>query len=426
MYKRQISKTILSGFDSNEVVFLLGTRQTGKTTLSHLLAQESDYNKNETWYFDFEDKHYRNMFNDVSVAIIGQILAVEGIDVNKKNLVIFDEIQLLDDPSNLLKLLHDHFPQLKIIATGSSSLQIQSKFSDSLAGRKKVYLIEPLNFDEFLLFKGEDKLLNLRNMIVESGFTEDNSQLLQSYHQQFLRIFEEYLIYGGYPEVVLSSNSELKIEKLDSIARSYIQKDIREIANIENLNAYNKLLEYLAVNAGCQFKLTSAQLAVGIAAKTLGKYLNILQETFIVDELRPFFTNKNKELSKTTKIYFKDTGINNLMMRNFNPLSLRRDAGAIYETYVFNTLKFNPKVTSGLFFYRTQSKSEIDFIHVNNTKFSLYEVKSGKSNKIPRTMIEFEKKYKDKVDIKSQYVINQSVYQQKGSVCFLPAYLLSK
>jgi len=424
MYKRAITKQILANFDSKEVVFLLGTRQTGKTTLSHLLAQESNFQKNHVWYFDFEDKQYRNMFNDVSVAIIRQILSVEGIDVKQKNLVIFDEIQLLDDPSNLLKLLHDHFPALKIIATGSSSLQIQSKFSDSLAGRKKVYLIEPLNFDEFLLFRGEDKLIKLREILVNKDINTNQIKTLEPYHQHFLRVFEEYLIYGGYPEVVLSGNSQLKIEKLDSIARSYIQKDIREIANIENLDAYNKLLEYLAINAGRQFRLTSAQLAVGIAAKTLKKYLNILQETFIVDELRPFFTNKNKELSKTTKIYFKDTGINNLMLRNFNPLNLRGDAGAMYETYVFNKLKFNQSLTTSLYFYRTQSKSEIDFIHVNNTKYYLYEVKSGKSTKIPRTVLEFEKKYHDRLDISQRYVVNQSVYQQKGKVGFIPAYLL--
>ncbi|HHL32348.1 MAG TPA: ATP-binding protein [Oceanospirillales bacterium] len=424
MYKREISKDIIASFDSREVVFLLGTRQTGKTTLSKLLAQESQYSQSNTYYFDFEDRHYRNMFNDVSIEILKQLLNIEGINLTQKNLLIFDEIQLLDDPSNLLKLLHDHFPNLKIIATGSSSLQIKSKFSDSLAGRKRVYLIEPLNFDEFLLFRGENKLINLRKLLINKEIDSNSIKILQPYHQHFLNLLTEYIIYGGYPEVVLSLDNKSKIEKLDSIASAYIQRDIGEIANIENLSAYNKLLEYLAINAGCQFKLSSAQQAIGITAKTLSKYLNILQETFIISELRPFYTNKNKEISKTSKIFFKDSGINNLMIKNFNPLELRRDAGSLYETYVFNKLQYNRPVNSSLYFYRTQSKSEIDFIQVENAQYSLYEVKSGKSAKIPRAMTEFNKKYKEQIMIKNKYVINQSTYLQKGEVKFIPAYLL--
>jgi predicted AAA+ superfamily ATPase len=128
MFPRLLENQILAQFDSPDLVFLLGTRQTGKTTLAHLLAKNSCYSKDETWYFDFEDKQYRQLFNTATVASLKQILHLEGIDFNHRHLLIFDEIQLLDDPSNLLKLLHDHFPALKIIATSSSSLRIKTKF----------------------------------------------------------------------------------------------------------------------------------------------------------------------------------------------------------------------------------------------------------------------------------------------------------
>jgi len=425
MFKRELSEKILAHFDSHEVIFLLGTRQTGKTTLSHLLAEECHYPKTHIWYFDFEDKQYRDQFNKISIAILKQILRLEGINESQPNLIIFDEIQLLDDPSNLLKLLHDHFAKLKIIATGSSSLQIKSKFSDSLAGRKRIYQVEPLSFNEFLLFRGEERLRKLRQM-QNKGELDQQAQtaMIAPFQQQFLGLLEEYLIYGGYPEVVLTPDHKEKIIKLDSIINSYIQKDIRDIANIENLSAYNHLLEYLAINAGTQFKQSSAQQVIGIATATLSKYLNLLQETFIVDELRPFFSNKNKEISKMRKIFFKDTGVNNLLLKNFNPLNLRRDAGALYETYVFNALSRNREVNRSLYFYRTQSKSEIDFISVKNAEYSLYEVKSGKNQRIPRTMIEFTKKYADTLVIKQQFVINQSIYLEKNGIKFLPAYLL--
>jgi len=357
-----------------------------------------------------------------TIASLKQILRLEGIDFNHQNLLIFDEIQLLDDPSNLLKLLHDHFPALKIIATGSSSLRIKTKFSDSLAGRKRVYLVEPLNFDEFLLFRGEDRLRNLRQMFREG--IPALTPLLASGHDHFLGLLEEYLIYGGYPEVVLIPNKQEKLLKLDSIANAYIKKDIREVANIEKISAYNNLLKYLAINAGTQFNLSSARETIGISSVTLSKYLNLLEETFIVAELPPFFTNRNKEISKSRKLYFKDTGINNLLLQNFNSLALRRDAGALYETYVFNSLNWGQDITRSLYFYRTQSKSEIDFILVKDAHYHLIEVKSGKYQHIPRPMIEFEKKYAEKLSIVSKRVINQSVYLQKASVEFLPAYLL--
>jgi len=424
MFPRALSHRILANFESSDLVFLLGTRRTGKTTLAHLLAKDSSYTTDETWYCDFEDKQYRALFNTATIASLKRILQLEGIDFNHRHLLIFDEIQLLDDPANLLKLLHDHFPALKIIATGSSSLQIKTKFSDSLAGRKQVYLVEPLNFEEFLYFRGEDRLYNLRQMFHEGMSDETLIPLLAASHDHFLGLLEEYLIYGGYPEVVLINGKQQKLLKLDSIADGYIRKDIREVARIENISAYNNLLKYLAINAGTQFNLSSARETIGISSVTLNKYLNLLAETFIIAELPPFFTNQNKEISKSRKIYFKDSGINNLFLQNFNPLKLRRDAGALYETYVFNQLNWEKNLTHSLYFYRTQSKSEIDFIQVFNGEHHLIEVKAGKHQQIPRSMIEFERKYLGQLSIASQRVINQSAYLQKNTVKFLPAYLL--
>jgi uncharacterized protein len=424
MFPRTLTNHILSRFNSHEIVFLLGTRQTGKTTLARLLAEGSRYSEDAIRRFNFEDKQFRQMFDSATMGSLKQILRLEGIKSDQPYLLIFDEIQLLDDPSNLFKLLHDHFPNLKIVATGSSSLQIKTKFSDSLAGRKHVYLVEPLNFDEFLVFRGEERLATLREMNREGSTIKALRSIVEAGHDQFLSLFEEYLIFGGYPEVVLIREKQEKLNKLESIAGSYIQKDIREVANIENLKAYNNLLKYLAINVGAQFNLSSAREAIGISSNTLSKYLNLLEETFIIKELPPFFTNRNREISKNKKFYFKDSGIINLFLQNFNPLDLRRDAGALYETYAFNTLLQEWDATSSLYFYRTQSKSEIDFIKVQNDQYNLIEVKSGKHRKLPRTIMEFEKKYKGQLSIACKQIINQSVYLEKDSTIFLPAYLL--
>jgi len=257
--------------------------------------------------------------------------------LDKPALLIFDEIQLLGDPANLFKLLHDHFPNFRIIATGSSSLSIKHKFSDSLSGRKRVFHVEPLNFDEFLVFKGEDQLVKIRTFFNEEE-RESVLPLIKNYHTHFLNLFNEYLIYGGYPEVVLIDGKNAKIEKLDSIATSYIQKNIREFGRIENIDGYNNLLKYISINLGAQFNLTSAQSTVGLSAQTVKKYISLLQETFIIKELPPYFINKNKEISKTKKIFFKDNGIRNLQIKNFNGVDTRTDTGALYENYIFNIL----------------------------------------------------------------------------------------
>ena len=293
----------------------------------------------------------------------------------------------------------------------------------SLAGRKRVYKIEPLDFDEFLLFKKEEKLLRLRKMFKEEKDKLSMTSIVKSQTTRFLELFEEYLIYGGYPEVVLLGAREDKIAKLDSIASSYIQKDIKDLANIENIDGYNKLIQYLSINIGNMINLSSISTAIGLSLPTVKKYINLLQDTFIVDELRPFFRNKNKEISKNGKIFFKDIGVRNLQIKNFNTLSYRTDVGELYENYVFNRLD-SQDILSSLYMYRTQSKTEIDFIRVKESVASLYEVKSGSNHKIPKAIIEFEKRYSDEFLKIDKFVINRDILDFKQGVLFVPAFLL--
>ncbi len=420
---RDLTPLIIEQLKKHEIIFLLGTRQTGKTTLTKLIAKESDYKSDLIFFFDFEDKEYRNLFDTVSIQLLKNIFKLEGITPTKPALLIFDEIQLLTDPANLFKILHDHFPDLRIIATGSSSLSIKNKFSDSLSGRKRVFHVEPLSFIEFLTFKGEDQLIKIKSLFSE----EDKAAvipLVKPYHAHFLNLFEEYLIYGGYPEVVLTDEKEAKVEKLDSIATSYIQKDIREFGKIDNIDGYNNLLKYIAVNLGAQFNLSSAQSTVGISAQTVKKYISLLQETFIIKELPPYFVNKNKEISKTKKIFFKDSGIRNLQLKSFQNFDIRTDTGSLYENYVFNFLDATKDILTTNFFYRTQAKTEIDFIVCREQNVKLIEVKAGAFNRPVRAMKEFEKKYQNKSTNVQKIVVNKSYINENDEFIFIPAYLL--
>lgn len=426
MYPRNLTQEILNKINSREIIFLLGTRQTGKTTLTKLVAEASDFDRKQIFSFDFEDKEYRALFNlkDEGVKTLRNVFQIEGIDPGKNSLVIFDEIQLLDDPSNLLKLFADHFPNIKTIATGSSSLQLKQKFKDSLSGRKSVFYVEPLTFDEYLVFKGEEKLYKIRQLFAHENDKNSLGTIIKNQQQNFLNVFYEYLIFGGYPEVVLLNAKNDKVEKLASIADSYIKKDIRDIAKIENVEAYNNLLKYLSVNAGNLLNLSSAATTIGISSATLSKYLFLLKETFIIDELNPFFINKNKEISKNKKIYFKDNGVRNLQIRNFNTMDFRTDTGFLFENYVFNKFSNKRNVLESNYFYRTQAKTEIDFLIESEGKILLAEVKSGAFNKRPKALLEFKKKYEHLFSSIHLNVINQSYFNFESDVKFIPAYLL--
>ncbi len=426
MYPRELTQEIVKKLNTREIVFLLGTRQTGKTTLTKLISDASGYTESHIHFFDFEDKEHRAMFDleGLGVKTIKNILQIEGINSDEQNLLIFDEIQHLSDPSNLLKLFYDYFPKIKVIATGSSSLKIKHKFSDSLAGRKKVYHVEPLSFDEYLLFIGEDKLLNIRKLFFSEKDKESLKGLIESQHQKFIRSFEDYLIYGGYPEVTLLNTKKDKVEKLFSIADSYIKKDIRDIARIENIDAYNNLLKYLSVNAGNLINVSAIATLIGISSATVLKYMNLLKETYIIDDLSPFFLNKNKEVSKNKKVYFKDNGIRNIQVRNFNSMDLRSDAGILYENYIFNTINKEHDVLVNTYFYRTQSKTEIDFISEKEANILLVEVKSGKFNRRPKALFEFDKKYMNNYTEIRKVVVNQSYCDFSGDIVFIPAYLM--
>lgn len=214
------------------------------------------------------------------------------------------------------------------------------------------------------------------------------------------------------------------MEKLDSIATSYIQKDIRDIARIDNIDGYNKLLKYLAVNACAEMNLSNAANAIGLSRPTIGKYLTLLEHTFIIRGLLPFYRNRSKEITKMNKIYYKDTGIRNLQIKNFNELSVRTDAGELFETYVFNVLDNGRDVLTNLYFYRTQLQTEIDFITESGGEYSLVEVKSGDFRKVPKALVEFEKKYGGSLKIKERLVINRSHLDFSGEMKFLPVWLL--
>ena len=372
LYKRLISEKIKPFIKRKEAILIKGARRVGKTSLlrllENILIKDLKITKEKIYFFDLEELDIREDFNDNPRNLLRYISDTKG-----KKYVFIDEIQYLDNPANFLKILVDHYPDLKIFATGSSSLDIKRKIQDSLVGRVAYFQLYPLNFFEFLFFKNKNFPLRI---------TENQKKQLD-------RLLEEYLLFGGMPEIVLEQSRKLKKELLKNYINLYVSKDIRNLVEIESIGSFNKLIKVLSSQTGCLLEKNEISNTLDIASKTLNRYLDILQHTFIIILLSPYFANLRSKLTKTPKIYFYDTGIRNSLFNNFNKIEFRVDKGALFENFIFLELlsKFG---SDDVYFYRTTKQTEIDFI-VESHKIAIeVKCKKYKEKKIFRAFDSFK------------------------------------
>lgn len=360
--ERKILANIKENLSNDEVVLIIGPRQVGKTTS---MRQTLDYlkQKGELCHFlNLEDPDYLRLLNDSPKNLFNII----PFDKEKRNYLFVDEIQYLKDPSNFLKYFYDEYKgKIKIIASGSSAFYLDKKFKDSLAGRKKILYLLTLSFDEFLKFKGEDEFCSV-------DLTKDLPLQLQ---EKVMPLYLEYLTYGGYPRVVLAKNIQEKQEVLKDLAYSYIKKDIYE-AGINQEEVFFRLMKILSGQVGELVNVSELSATLGVTKITVDKYLSVMQKSFHIFLMRPFYKNIRKELTKMPKCYFGDLGLRNFFKNNFSNFYDRDDKGQLLENGAFRQL-VNKYDTEDLRFWRTRDKKEVDFIIEEKKAF---EVKSKSSN----------------------------------------------
>ncbi|NOQ21969.1 MAG: AAA family ATPase [Candidatus Aegiribacteria sp.] len=402
LYPRRIESALKHDINSgSRIIVLLGSRQVGKTSLmyrlmEHLLTTEH-IAPAQMEYLDLEFPHILSQVNGMFGQDFLDFLSARGMDSSKQCFVFIDEIHYLDEPSSFLKTLHDHFPRITLIVSGSSSLQIQKKFKDSLTGRKSIVHVNPLDFHEFLVFKrsslAERKSEFSIQTILKNGKLPDLSEL-RFLQDDFQKLYDEFTIFGGYPGVVFLNTYERKTRLIEEIYQSYVMKDIKDVASIENLNAFNNMISLLSHQVGSLINVSELCVSLGISRPTVEHYLFLLEETFILTALQPFFTNKRKEIVKSSKVYFNDTGLRNVAARNMDPLEQRVDSGMLFENSVFSQLKKSLQPLQSLRYYRTKGKAEVDFVLQEKYVVPL-EVKSGilKEPKIPRSLRGFINSY---------------------------------
>lgn len=362
-----------------EITLLIGARQTGKTTL---LKQVEDYLKRQgkpTAFFSLEDKMYLNAFDEHPKNLFQFIPLSES---GKTTFIFIDEVQYLQDPSNFLKLIFDEYaPEVKLIVSGSSSFYIDKKFKDSLAGRKRIFHLSTMSFREFLFFRNYGDLKDY----VHSDF------LPKLYLNDLKALFAEYLIYGGYPRVVTASSVNKKKRVLKELATSYIKKDIEE-ASLKFTEMYLNILRIIARQTGSLLNPTSIGKSLKKQNSTIELYLYVMQKSFHIGLVKPFYKSAETELRKMKKAYFQDLGLRNFFAGNFNSVLLRDDRGELLENYVFCLFADCYDTDWDIKYWRTQKKQEVDFVIQEKLA---YEVKFSDKLYKPYKYKFFKSKYPD-------------------------------
>jgi uncharacterized protein len=373
MFKyRDLLTDIENHLYKKEYTIITGARQVGKTTILKYLYNKFLEQNEDAYYLSFEDPeilenintHPENIFRYVSRSQKKQ-----PADRKYRKFIFIDEIQYASNPSNFLKYFYDTYAEdIKIIVTGSSAFYIDSKFNDSLAGRKKVFILKSLNFSEFLQFK------DAGNLFDELKVIRNNSEYLSIHNNELINYFEEYLVFGGFPAVVLEQEQEDKISRLLELRNSFVKKDLYE-TGITNETTFFNIFKILASQIGNLVNKNELSKILRINNKIVDQYIYVLQKCFHIALIKPFYKNLRKELTKMNKVYFYDIGLRNALLNRLYPLKDREDIGQLLENYVFIRLSENFNEDE-INYWRTADGNEVDFvISPDGNKGKAYEIK---------------------------------------------------
>ena len=338
---------------SGKAIILLGARQTGKTTLVKQLIKETG---EPSTYINCDEPAAQSIFENISTDKWKQL-------IGKNRIVVIDEAQRINNIGIKLKLAIDQMPDVQLIVTGSSSLDLANSINEPLTGRKWEYYLYPICWGEI------------------KGFTSYLDRMKQ---------LESRLIFGMYPEIIMHPGNETEL--LNNLAGSYLYKDILSFGAIRKPEILFSLLRALALQIGNEVSYNELSSLLGIDKNTVLNYITLLEKAFIIFRLNPLSRNIRNEISTSRKIYFWDNGIRNSLIANYNQLNLRMDTGALWENFLMSErLKLNHygKHLVNKYFWRTTNRKEIDLIEESGGKFYAFEFKwsTKKIGKIPASFL---------------------------------------
>lgn len=346
--ERHIYSELKEHLSKKYITVLTGLRRTGKTTLVKKLLE--DFGTKNSMYLDLERIDNRELFSEKNYDNIITALTSRGLDFSKRTLIAIDEVQLLPGIVSAIKYLYDNY-KIKFIITGSSSYYIKNLFSESLAGRKKVFELNTLSFKEFLVFKN-----------VEFKTSEIGERIyISAEYERLKKYYEEYIKFGSFPEVVFSKSITDKKDIVNDILNSYLNIDIRNISEIRDQKNLHVLLKMLAARAGTRLDYSKMASLTGISRPSVYNYIDLLENTFIITRVPVLAKNPDREIVKAPKIFINDNGLLNQLAEV--------SSGVQFENAVYNQLKFHGKLQ----YYSLKTGKEIDFILNEKTAIEVKE-----------------------------------------------------
>jgi len=349
MFPRKIQASLQEHLSSKQITVLTGMRRTGKTTLVKKLL--NDIPSSNKAYFDLERLDNREMFAERNYDAILQALRQRGIDTSIKTYLALDEIQLAPNIASVLKYLHDNY-EIKFIVTGSSSFYLKNLFSESLSGRKKLFELHTLDFGEFLTFKG---------VLFETSDDFTKKVFQQAEYDRVKSFYEEFVEFGGFPDVVLAQRSADKRDMASDIVSSYVNIDIKTLADFRNRESMYKLMKMLAGRCCTRLEYVKLSRLMGISRLTVQSYIDFLEHTYLIRRLPVIAVNPDREIVKAKKVYFCDNGILNVLAVV--------SSGVKFENAVFTQLRDKGELS----YYAQKNGREIDFILNKETAFEVKE-----------------------------------------------------
>lgn len=363
-----IHRTAQSEIDSylfkGKAILVFGARQVGKTSLIKNTIKDQSY-----FWLNGDEPDTQLLLENITTDRLKAL-------IGNNTVLVIDEAQMIHNIGLLIKRMVDNYPEIQVIASGSSAFELADKTKESMVGRKQELQLFPLNYGE---------------MVKHTNFIEET------------RLVPHRLVFGYYPEVVTSVGKEEKI--LNDLVEGFLYKDILNLEGIKKSTTLQRLVQMLAYRIGSEISYNSLANDLGINRLTVEKYIDILEKNFIVFSLNAFSKNQDNELKKGRKVYFWDNGLRNRIIKNFNPIELRDDIGALWENFIISERKKKLAYENQFkdtYFWRNTQQAEIDYLEIKNTEIEAFEIKYS-----PNQKVRFTKSFTEKYHPKTTQVIHK-------------------
>ncbi|HQE49950.1 MAG TPA: ATP-binding protein [Fervidobacterium sp.] len=405
--KRVVLDEIRLHLEKPEITVITGPRQCGKTTIMKILENELNARGKKTLFMNLDVEEDMAHFSSQN----GLLRKIE-LEIGSEGYVFIDEIQRKENAGRFLKGIYDMNRPYKFIVSGSGSIELKVDLQESLAGRKRIFEVSTISFEEFVNYKTDYRYEGKLEHFFEIEKAKTHSLL------------EEYLNFGGYPRVILEQESKEKREIIREIYQSYIERDITYLLHIARPEQFSLLVKVLSLLDGKILNLSNLSSEVGISIKTVKQYLWYLEKTCIIDKVSPFSTNPAKELTKAPICYFKDIGLRNYAAGEFGNIS---DYGFAFQNFIYLQLsELAKRYDFSIHFWRTKDRAEVDFILQKGRQIIPIEVKYKNINtfEITKSMRNFIERYNPE----AAAVINISSFHEESiantKTSLLPFYKL--